>query len=70
MSTKKQKEIKVDDLKEQLNKIVEKYNEAIRLRDTNDELAKRCLGAMEILQNLTQEEEEEQKEDAKVRKEE
>ena len=67
MSTKKQKEIKIDDLKEQLNKIVEKYNEAIRLRDTNDELAKRCLGAMEILQNLTQEEEEEQ--DAEVRKE-
>ena len=69
MSTKKQKEIKVDDLKEQLNSIVEKYNEAIRLRDTNDELAKRCLGAMEILQNLTQEEEEEQKENAEVRKE-
>jgi hypothetical protein len=69
MSTKKQKEIKVNDLKEQLNSIVEKYNEAIRLRDTNDELAKRCLGAMEILQSLTQEEEEEQKEDAEVRKE-
>ena len=69
MSTKKQKEIKVDDLKEQLNSITEKYNEAIRLRDTNDELAKRCLGAMEILQNLTQEEEEEQKENAEVRKE-
>ena len=49
------------DLKEQLNSIVEKYNEAIRLRDTNDELAKRCLGAMEILQNLTQEEEPEDK---------
>jgi hypothetical protein len=61
MSTKKQKEIKVNDLKEQLNSIVEKYNEAIRLRDTNDELAKRCLGAMEILQNLTQEEEPEDK---------
>ena len=69
MSTKKQKEIKVDDLKEQLNSITEKYNEAIRLRDTNDELSKRCLGAMEILQNLTQEEEEEQKENAEVRKE-
>ena len=69
MSIKKQKEIKIDDLKEQLNNIAEKYNEAIRLRDTNDELAKRCLGAMEILQNLTQEEEEEQKEDAEVRKE-
>ena len=67
MSTKKQKEIKVDDLKEQLNKIVEKYNEAIRLRDTNDELAKRCLGAMGILQSLTQEEKEEK--DAEVRKE-
>tara|TARA_R100000808_G_C2058891_1_gene91194 strand:- start:402 stop:614 length:213 start_codon:yes stop_codon:yes gene_type:complete len=69
MSIKKQKEIKIDDLKEQLNNIAEKYNEAIRLRDTNDELAKRCLGAMEILQSLTQEEEEEQKEDAEVRKE-
>ena len=66
---KKEIEIKQDDLKKQLKEITEKHNDAVQKRAAHDELAKRCLGAIEILQSLIQEEEEEQKEDAEVRKE-
>ena len=64
---KKEKEIKQDDLKEQLKQVTERYNEALKLREYNDEVVKRCLGAIEILQGLIEEESEE---NAEVRKEE
>ena len=64
---KKEIEIKQDDLKKQLKEITEKHNDAVQKRAAHDELAKRCLGAIEILQSLIQEEE---VEDAEVRKEE
>ena len=63
------KEITQDDLKLQLKEVTEKHNEAVQQRALSDEMAKRCLGAIEILQSLIQEEEEEHKEDAEVRKE-
>tara|TARA_R100001082_G_scaffold90182_1_gene56646 strand:- start:683 stop:880 length:198 start_codon:yes stop_codon:yes gene_type:complete len=54
--SKNKKEIKQEDLKEQLKQITDKHNEAIQQRAINDELAKRCLGAMEVLQGLIEEE--------------
>ena len=57
-------ELKKEDLKTQLEEIVEKHNEAVRVRNLNDELVKRCLGAIEVLQSLIGEE------NAEVRKEE
>ena len=57
--SKNKKEITQDDLKSQLKEVTEKHNEAVQQRALNDEMAKRCLGAIEILQNLIQEEEEE-----------
>ena len=52
---------------EALDNIVEKYNEAFKVRNINDEIAKRCLGAIELLQSLIGEE---KAEDAEIRKEE
>ena len=60
--SKNKKEITQDDLKSQLKEVTEKHNEAVQQRALNDEMAKRCLGAIEILQNLIPEEEEEEKE--------
>lgn len=57
--SKNKKEITQDDLKSQLKEVTEKHNEAVQQRALNDEMVKRCLGAIEILQNLIQEEEEE-----------
>ena len=65
---KKEKEIKQDDLKEQLKQVTERYNEALKLREYNDEVVKRCLGGIEVLQGLIQEDEEDK--NAEVRKEE
>ncbi len=64
---KKEKEIKQDDLKEQLKTVTKRHNESLKLREYNDEVVKRCLGAIEILQGLIEEESEE---NAEVRKEE
>ena len=57
--SKNKKEITQDDLKSQLKEVTGKHNEAVQQRALNDEMVKRCLGAIEILQNLIQEEEEE-----------
>ena len=49
-------EIKKDDLKGQIKDIVEKYNKAIYERNRHDELSKRCLGAIEVLNGMIGEE--------------
>ena len=67
---KKEIEITQHDLKSQLKQVTEKHNEAVQQRAVNDEIVKRCLGAMEILQNLIQEDKKEEEQDAEVRKEE
>ena len=45
-------EVKKEELKIELKSIVKQFNEAVELRAKNDELAKRCLGAIEVLQKL------------------
>ena len=62
MSKKKDpQEIKKEELKVKLEAIVKQFNEAIAERNKNDELAKRCLGGIEVLQKLIGEESEEAK---------
>tara|TARA_R100001594_G_scaffold26915_4_gene51620 strand:- start:186 stop:389 length:204 start_codon:yes stop_codon:yes gene_type:complete len=62
MSKKKDpQEIKKEELKVKLEAIVKQFNEAIAERNKNDELAKRCLGGIEVLQKLIGEENEEVK---------
>ena len=62
MSKKKDpQEIKKEELKVKLEAIVKQFNEAIAERNKNDELAKRCLGGIEVLQKLIGEESEEVK---------
>ena len=57
MSKKKDpQEIKKEELKVKLEAIVKQFNEAIAERNKNDELAKRCLGGIEVLQKLIGEE--------------
>ena len=48
------------------SKIVSQYNKAIQDRSTADELAKRCLGAIEVLQGLIGEEESKEEVEAEV----
>ena len=54
--------IKKEDIKTQLEGLVAKYNESQELVQTNTEIMKRCLGAIEVLQNMIKEEVEEKKE--------
>ena len=54
-------EIKKEELKVELEAIVKQFNEAVTERNKNDELAKRCLGGIEVLQKLIGEESEEAK---------
>ena len=62
MSKKKDpQEIKKEELKVKLEAIVKQFNEAVTERNKNDELAKRCLGGIEVLQKLIGEESEEVK---------
>jgi hypothetical protein len=68
MSNKKENKndsIKKEDIKAQLEGLVNKYNESQELVQNNTEIMKRCLGAIEVLQSLIKEEDE----DAEVRKE-
>ena len=51
------KEITQDDLKLQLKEVTEKHNEAVQQRALSDEMAKRCLGAIEVLEKLVKREE-------------
>ena len=64
MSNKKENKndsIKKEDIKTQLEGLVNKYNESQQLVETNTEIMKRCLGAIEVLQNMIKEEEPENK---------
>tara|TARA_R100000458_G_scaffold48648_2_gene47821 strand:+ start:2925 stop:3128 length:204 start_codon:yes stop_codon:yes gene_type:complete len=66
MSNKKENKndsIKKEDIKTQLEGLVNKYNESQQLVETNTEIMKRCLGAIEVLQNMIKEEEPENKEE-------
>ena len=54
-------EVKKEELKIELEAIVKQFNEAVTERNKNDELAKRCLGGIEVLQKLIGEESEEVK---------
>jgi|10_taG_2_1085330.scaffolds.fasta_scaffold51952_3 hypothetical protein len=51
--------VKKEELKQELESIVKQFNEAAEARAKNDEIAKRCLGAIEVLQKLIGEENEE-----------
>ena len=48
---------KTEEMKTELESVTKQYNESIRLRNYHDEMAKRCLGAMEVLQKFVGEEE-------------
>lgn len=48
---------KTEEMKTELESVTAQYNESIRLRNYHDEMAKRCLGAMEVLQKFVGEEE-------------
>ena len=66
MSTKTKKEVsnnsvpsedkKIDEISTELESVKTQYNESVRLRNYHDEMAKRCLGAIEVLQKLIGEE--------------
>tara|TARA_R100001082_G_scaffold71127_1_gene40534 strand:- start:56 stop:274 length:219 start_codon:yes stop_codon:yes gene_type:complete len=58
--------IKKEDLKPELESVVTQYNKAIQDRAAADELAKRCLGAIEVLQGLIGEETSEKEEEAEI----
>ena len=46
------KEPSVGEMTEQLTKVTTQYEESVKQANFNSEIAKRCLGAMEVLQNL------------------
>ena len=48
---------KTEEMKTELESVTKQYNESVRLRDYHDEMSKRCLGAMEVLQKYVGEEE-------------
>jgi len=52
------KDVKIDEVSTELESVTTQYNESVRLRNYHDEMAKRCLGAMEVLQKLIGEESE------------
>ena len=56
-------EVKKEELKKELETIVEQFNKAVQEKNKNDELAKRCLGAIEVLQKLIGEEKKEETEE-------
>ena len=68
MSTKTKKEVssnnvvsedaKLEEITTELETVTKQYEESVRLRNYHDEMAKRCLGAMEVLQKLIGEESE------------
>ena len=64
MKQKKNDTIKKDDIKTQLEELVNRHNESNKQVEYHTEIVKRCLGAIEVLQSLIKEEEE----DAEVRK--
>ena len=45
-----------EEMKVELESVTKQYNESVRLRNYHDEMAKRCLGAMEVLQKFVGEE--------------
>jgi len=51
--------IKKEDIKAQLEGLVNKYNESQELVQNNTEIMKRCLGAIEVLQAMIKEEDQE-----------
>tara|TARA_R100000278_G_scaffold1751_1_gene3471 strand:- start:7076 stop:7300 length:225 start_codon:yes stop_codon:yes gene_type:complete len=63
------KEPSVNEMTEQLNKVTAQYEESVKQANYYSEIAKRCLGAIEVLQNLLGVEEE-KVEEAKETKEE
>ena len=56
-------EVKKEELKKELETIVEQFNKAVQEKNKNDELAIRCLGAIEVLQKLIGEEKKEETEE-------
>ena len=48
---------KTEEMKTELETIKKQYGEHVKGRDYHDEMAKRCLGAMEALQKFVGEEE-------------
>tara|TARA_R110000824_G_scaffold326991_1_gene513947 strand:+ start:476 stop:685 length:210 start_codon:yes stop_codon:yes gene_type:complete len=52
-----QDSIKKEDLKPELESVITQYNKAIQDRANADDLAKRCLGAIEVFRGLIGEEE-------------
>ena len=53
--------IKKEDIKKQLEELVNKYNQSQELVQTHSEIMKRCLGAIEVLQDMVKEDKEEDK---------
>ena len=58
--TKKQEDVnfKIDDLKQEINSLASQYNQLIAERDKAEDMAKRCLGAIETIQKLIGKDEE------------
>ena len=52
------KEPSIDEMKEKLTKVTTQYEESVKQANYHSEIAKRCLGAIEVLQNLLGVEEE------------
>ena len=52
------KEPSIDEMKEKLTKVTAQYEESVKQANYYSEIAKRCLGAIEVLQNLLGVEEE------------
>ena len=50
-------EIKLDDIDKQIESITAQYNDAIQKRNQYDDLAKRCLGAIEVYEKMVKREE-------------
>ena len=48
---------KTEEMKTELKSIKNQYGEHVKARDYHDEMAKRCLGATEVLQKFIGEEE-------------
>ena len=64
------KEPSVGEMTDQLTKVTTQYEESVKQANFHSEIAKRCLGAMEVLQNLLGVEAEEKVEETEELKEE
>ena len=62
------KEPSVNEMKEKLTTVTTQYEESVKQANYHSEIAKRCLGAIEVLQNLlgVEEEKVEEKEEEAV----